>query len=73
MPARTRVRCAGTEGYATPQVWAWILLSKQCKSMPVQGDSRIGILLCVAIVMGYLYQGPPFRCAILWKMQNVQY
>ncbi len=28
-----------------------------------QGDLRVGLVLAAAIFMGYLYQGPPFRCA----------
>lgn len=27
----------------------------------VHGDPRISVMLGVAIVMGYVYQGPPFR------------
>ena len=29
----------------------------------MQGDAHIGLVLALAVCMGYLYQGPPFRCA----------
>ena len=28
----------------------------------MQGDAHIGLALALAVCMGYLYQGPPFRC-----------
>ena len=27
----------------------------------VQGDAHVGLALALAVFMGYLYQGPPFR------------
>ena len=27
----------------------------------VQGDAHVGLALVLAVFMGYLYQGPPFR------------
>ena len=36
-----------------------------CHLQAVHGDPRISIMLGVAIVMGYVYQGPPFRLACL--------
>ena len=44
--------------------WRYQADTHAAVSNPTQGDSRVGILLVVAIVMGYLYQGPPFRCAL---------
>ena len=29
----------------------------------MQGDAHIGLALALAVCMGYLYQGPPFRSA----------
>ena len=34
-----------------------------CHLQAVHGDPRISVMLGVAIVMGYVYQGPPFRLA----------
>lgn len=30
------------------------------------GDAHVGLALAVAIAMGYLYQGPPFRCTMVF-------
>ncbi|DBA80500.1 TPA: hypothetical protein ACH3X1_007771 [Trebouxia sp. C0004] len=40
--------------------WLWSLVTGPA----VQGDPRIACLLWMAISLGYLYQGPPFRLAI---------
>ena len=37
---------------------------KKVATSALQGDSRVGVLLAVAIAIGYLYQGPPFSQAL---------
>ncbi|KAL3145751.1 hypothetical protein ABBQ38_015130 [Trebouxia sp. C0009 RCD-2024] len=43
--------------FAVGIIWLWSLVTGPA----VQGDPRIAVMLGVAIVLGYIYQGPPFR------------
>ncbi|DBA75531.1 TPA: hypothetical protein ACH3X2_009094 [Trebouxia sp. C0005] len=43
--------------FAVGVAWLWSLVTGPA----VQGDPRIACLLAMAISLGYLYQGPPFR------------
>ena len=38
-----------------------MIWSRCCAVM--QGDAHVGLALALAVSMGYLYQGPPFRSA----------
>ena len=59
----------GCIGAAQLGTHAWGTWHRSDRSAPVmlrgchaQGDARVGAALAAAICMGYLYQGPPFRC-----------
>ena len=42
-----------------------LLLISGCACNPAELDTRVSVCLALAIIMGYLYQGPPFRLGYL--------